>query len=333
MLLTQHNYDYSSEHMFGWLSAQLSALPDYDALLKITDTTELEGRAQALQKWNLFASVDDWHPGWTTQLLEKQYSDLYESLPAKDGVARASYIRDYLWLHRSMPYLRKIARKSFLQRRVEFATDQDFLIHVLTAVAAQVNLPESIQSSFLLTFGEALQAELNLTSLEAAIDKAVLLIQVNHFSSSKSVGIKQWIVLFTILEWMKICARSANLLLPEPNWSDWFPKDLVPTEFANPDKIKSLLTAQLKSGTEWVMPDMLLANFKIDELDSVEIENQAKTALCQFLNQSVYHEDLELDFLKYIYRLKMIIETAGVITSRSIPSKEEVLAVTINYDN
>ncbi len=327
-----HTYNYSAEHMFGWLSAQMAALPSYDALLKVADSDVLEHRCQALQKWRVFESVTDWSPGWTTKLLEEKYDLLYESLPSRGGIAISSYLRDYLWIQRSMPYFRQLARRSFLEKRVDFATDQDFLVYMLTAMSAQVDLPDTIEATFLLTFTDALHAELTLTTLEAALDKAVLLMQINHFASTKSVGIKQWIVLITILEWTKMCTRSANLGLTQPEWSDWFPADLLPKQFANFAQVRSLITSYLTNGTEWVVSADILAEHKFSELDPVEVENQAKMTLSRFLNQSIFQDDMQLYFLRHAYHLRMIIETAGVITARSIPHKEQVLVVTANYD-
>lgn len=326
------SFDYSEANILGWLAAQEESLPTYAQLLQVAALDTPDVRKQALQRWGLFNKLAEREDNWATLLIDDQLTNLQEALPTRYHLDNHSYITDYVWLQRWMTRIRHIARQSFLQK--DSQSDHEFLVTFFERVLVEVPVAEDVQSMFFLAFENALQGELSLLSLESALDTVFLLIQIQHYDRVSSAGIKQWILLQAVLMWIRQYTRAVSLGNPEPIWEAWFPPELVPNEFEDFEKLKDTLWRSLTGGSEWSIAAILemLQPEQALTIDSVELEQQMRGILSQFLNESLYTQDVFMQIMRYAFQIRLIIETAAVITAQSKPNVEAVKRATCDYD-
>jgi hypothetical protein len=326
------SFDYSEANILGWLFSQNQDLPRYQDLVQVASLPTLSQRRQALQHWKLFQGVKNWDENWVTELLNTQYDDLQISLPTRYQLDTHSYLTDFVWLKRWMTRIRYIARTQFLEKQTQ--PDREFVVELFSKILEEVPIPTDLQSAFLISFEDALKRPLTLVSLEFALDRASLAIQTQHLPHTKSIGICQWIMLQAVLIWVRQYARALSLGVPEPKWSEWFPIEIAPPEFASYETLLDSLWSSLakSGGSEWVVPVEMLDRAYMITVEPVALETQTKQVLSQFLNQSIYNEDTYLKILQYVFDLQLLIETAAVIVSPNMPDAETVAKITTNYD-
>ena len=326
------SFDYSEANILGWLAAEEQSLPTYAQLLQVANYDSVDVRKQALQRWGLFKDVQDWSAGWANKLLDEQLSTLQISLPTRYGIDDHSYITDYVWLQRWMTRIRHMARKSFLEK--EGQSDHEYLVHFFERVFAEVDIPEDMQSIFFVVFDDALQSALSLQNLESNLDRVNLLLQIQHLSKTSSQGIKQWIMLQALITWIQQYTRAVSLSLSEPIWESWFPPEIVPIEFESFESLQDALWRSLTGGSEWLIAQTLemLEPSKSLTTDSVELEQRMQLVLSQFLNESLYTQDMYMQIMRYVFQIKLVVDTAAVVTLPSLPDQKAVSRATCNFD-
>jgi len=324
------SFDYSESNILGWLFSQQQEFPEYQKLVQVASLPTVTQRRQALQQWEIFRSVQSWDTNWVSELLDSQYEDLQASLPTRYQLDAHSFLTDFVWLKRWMTRIRYIARIHFLQKQSQ--QDREFIVDLFSKVLEEVPIPADLQSAFLVSFEDALKRPLTLVSLEFALDRASLAIQTQHLPETSSTGIRQWIMLQAVLIWVRQYSRALSLGVPEPKWSEWFPAEMTPPEFASYETLLDSLWSSLAGGSEWVIPVEMLDRSYMITVDPVDLEIQTKQVLSQFLNQSIYNQDIHLKILQHIFDLRLIIETAAVIVSPNLPDLETVTKITTNYD-
>lgn len=324
------SYDYSEANIVGWLAAQELEMPSYQELLSVADLQTVSQRAQALDKWELFKGVNLQDPHWVSELVATYYDNLQIALPTRYGLTNHSYITDFVWLSRWMTKIRSIARELFLAKGAH--TDREYVSELFSIVLRDVPVPTDLQSAFILSFEESLKRPLTLISVEFALDRASLAIQTQHVSAVASHGIRQWILLQAVLLWVKQYSRALALHVPEPVWEEWFPVNMLPSQFESYESLVFALTSALAGGSEWVVPAGLLDTQYAITVDTVALEKQIVTVLAQFLNQSVYVQDPYLQIMRHVYEVKMCIETAGFVVHSSLPNRSKVAQYMPAYD-
>jgi hypothetical protein len=324
------SFDYSEANILGWLFSQRQELPEYQSLVQVANLPTLTQRRQALQQWEIFRNVQDWDTNWVSNLLDSQYEELQISLPTRYDLDAHSFLTDFVWLKRWMTRIRYISRTLFLEKQAQ--PDREFVVELFSKILEQVPIPTDLQSAFLISFDDALKRPLTLVSLEFALDRASLAIQTQHLPHTNSAGISQWIMLQSVLIWVRQYSRALSLGVPEPKWNEWFPAEIAPPEFASYETLLDSLWSSLAGGSEWVVPVEMLDRAYMITVDPVALEIQTKQVLSQFLNQSVYNQDVHLKILQYIFDLRLIVETAAVIVSPNMPDVDTVTKITTNYD-
>jgi len=334
--------NYSSENIYGWIAGQSTSMPLYSELLQIAQLPTLDQRYQAIKRWPLFASANSEKAGWTSELLEQEYNSLQESLATRYGVNSESYMVDYVWIQRWMPLIRQISRKTFLGSTdtqsdngglsTSAKPSREVLVSLFSNVLAKVDMPVDIQSHFLLAFEEILKKPITLFSIESALDRVTMLIQMEHFTATKSSGVQQWIVLQLLLEWSKQYVRHSQLGLPVPIWSEWFMPDMVSQDFSSFEHLQELFFQKVSGGVEWVIPANIFEEKYLLTIDPVVFETQIKQIQGDFLNQSVYIEDILLEVVRFAFNLRQIVETVAVVLAKNLPTTAQVQRVTADYD-
>jgi len=323
---------YSQANLFGWLSGRAEAVPTFSDLLVAANQPRLADRRVAIQKYDLFREHSIGGENWVSELLDAEFSALEQALAARLAGEPDQFLVDYIWLERWMPSIRQIVRRFAIDRRAETSSVET----IFKVITSQVVVPDALEPFFEQALADAAQRRPNqtvsLAELEIALDQAVLAIQVSHLDSTKSAGLRQWILLQTLLEWAKQLARFATLGLPAPDWQTWFPADRVPAVCEDPKTLEESLWSNLAGGAEWAIQPALFDENYVLQTDPVTVEQETLQVLSDFLNQVEYIDDMPLFTLRFAWKLRRAVETAASILASSLPSAEKIEATNPNYD-
>lgn len=352
MVHLAQSYNYSYASIFGWLTGQMQALPSYASLLQLTQLQTVSQRVQSLQRWPLFQIGSELQADCSSDVLAATYQTILESLAPRQALNADAFLIDYIWLQNTMPKVRQIARVVYLESKknaennsTNFTDSSSVVDHLQTVeakslflqdlhskLAEQVSIPDDIQALFLREFENNPGQLTSLLALELLFDKIGMVVLMKHFSVAKSKGIKQWILLSIALDWSKQVARHLKAGLVAPVWGEWFAQDQVSGKFNSLEQVYEALWSSLSGGIEWYIPTKLFDATYLETVDPVEFEKESKSALWAFLNQSVYSSDISLEILKYLFKVRLLLETGATITATNMPTAAAVMQVTCNCD-
>lgn len=341
MVQLVRSYNYSQSNIYGWLLGRADALPSYAALVQVTQLPTVAARLQGLQRWSLFTTASLDKQEWPTNILENEYLAVLESLHTTDS-PNQTYLADYIWLQISMPLIRQMSRHFFLEQELDEnkslispLQQTKFLQELLEKIEQERSIPTSIWTHFVKAFETPLVGQMTLHSIESLLDKICMLIHMSHLTKRESKGVRTWILLSLLLEWSKQVLRHSKAGLPVPVWHEWFPAEIIesfPNVCANFEDIQSALWSSLNGGLEWYVPVELFDSAYLQTVDPLVFEHQTKVVSYTLLKQSLYSLDMSVELLTYLYKIRLVVETAATITANSVPSAEVVMELTCNYD-